>query len=128
MNGFMNGFNPCPFCGSTSLHYEDDAPQNYISCNGCKMNFCWEGSADDWHLGEGAAKRKWNTRFDDNLYKISYKYVENPSEISPWKPTIEQLQHLIEKYQAVRFHRSTNDSLELCVFKWALAQYEKGLL
>jgi hypothetical protein len=112
------------------------------------MNFCWEGSADDWHLGEGSAKRKWNTRFppqgplvvkdgnpmpiypvpDDNLYKVSYKYVENPSEISPWKPTVEQLQHLIEKYQAVRFHRSAEDSLELCIFKWALAQYEKKTL
>jgi hypothetical protein len=51
---------------------------------------------------------------------------EIPSEISPWEPTVEQLKHLIEKYQAVRFHRSAEDSLELCVFKWALAQYEKG--
>lgn len=56
---------------------------------------------------------------DSNLYKISYKYVEAP----PWKPTVEQLQHLIEKYQAVRFHRSAGDSLELCIFKWALSKY-----
>ncbi len=47
-----------------------------------------------------------------------------PSEISLWKPTVEQLQHLIDKYQAVRFHRSAEDSLELCIFKWALSQVE----
>ena len=44
------------------------------------------------------------------------------------KPTVEQLQSLINKYGSVKIHQDNEDSLELCVFKWALAQYEKGLL
>ena len=142
----MNDLKPCPFCGSTSLDYEDDAPQNYISCNGCKITWNWCAGPADCESGfEEAAKRKWNTRFppqgplvvkdgmpmplypvpDDNLYKISYKYVENLSEISPWKPTVEQLQSLIYKYGSVKTHPDNEDSLELCVFKWALTQCER---
>jgi hypothetical protein len=57
---------------------------------------------------------------EGNLYKISYKYEEASSEISPWKPTVEQLQTLICKYRSVKAHPDNEDTLELSVFLWAL--------
>jgi hypothetical protein len=65
---------------------------------------------------------------EENLYKLSYKYVEAPSEISPWKPTVKQLQFLIEKYRRMKNHPDNEDTLELTVFLWALRQYEMGQL
>ena len=53
---------------------------------------------------------------------------KNSSENSPWKPTVEQLQQLIYKYRSVKIHPDNEDSLELCVFLWALGQYERGQL
>lgn len=61
---------------------------------------------------------------EGNLYKISYKYEEASSEISPWKPTVEQLQTLICKYRSVKIHPDNEDTLELSVFLWALGQYD----
>jgi hypothetical protein len=65
---------------------------------------------------------------EGNLYKLSYKYLEATSENSPWKPTVEQLQQLIYKHRSVKIHPDNEDSLELCVFIWALGQYERGQL
>ena len=91
----------------------------------------WQnGSAHTWNLNGPPVVKDSKplpiyTVPKENLYKISYKYVENSSENSLWKPTVEQLQALISKYGSVKTHPDNEDSLELCVFKWALTQCER---
>ncbi len=59
---------------------------------------------------------------------MSIALEETHGENSSWRPTVKQLQYLIEKERSVKIHPDNEDSLELCVFLWALGQYKRGLL
>jgi|GEM_PF-5627982 len=53
----------CPFCGGVSLSTEDDAPQAYISCNSCAMQFNRCARDDEFHPDSfHHMKAAWNTR------------------------------------------------------------------